>query len=444
MSASLLERAADIAARLELDRVPEHVVVHAGHVVTDTVGVARGGGWSREISRLVALDTAEGLVHKAGEPGSPPWATSTVLSGDLPRTSAAHAALLNATAGTFLEMDEGMRPTGHPGMHVVPAALAVAQRVHATGPELLRAVLAGYETTSRLFLGFRLRYPAHPHGHFGAVGAAVAVALLENVDPVAAARVAGTTPLLSVWDACYEGATTRNTWTGLAAQAGVRAAALVRAGFTGSARTLEVGFGSIAGDLVDPGAVTAALDYSQLGITRNYFKLHSACALTHAAIDAVGEMPLGSPADILRVRVETVSNNMKLNRQAQPNQLSSRFSLPYAVAAAITLGRSDPDAFTYRPNVAALAERVDVSVAADLEARWPESSPARVSVESVDGTVSRTVENPVGHHSRPISAEELRAKFSGLVGSEHAELWWHTLTGLADVADCADILLGTP
>jgi len=90
-------------------------------------------------------------------------------------------------------------------------------------------VLAGYEVTSRLFQAIRLTYPVHPHGHFGAVGAAVAAALLTDADPVQAASIAGTTPLLPVWDACFDGATARNTYTGLAAQSGVTAADLARA-----------------------------------------------------------------------------------------------------------------------------------------------------------------------------------------------------------------------
>ncbi len=444
MTLSLLERAAQAAACLELDRVPGEVIRHAGHVIADTVGVVRGGARSSQMDRLRELDTAEGLVHPAGAPVPAGARASTVLADTLPRASAAHAALLNATAGTFLELDEGMRPTGHPAMHVVPAALAAAERGHASGAELLQAVLAGYEATSRLFQGFRLRYPVHPHGHFGAVGAAVAVALLEGVDPVAAARAAATTPLLPVWDACYEGATVRNTWTGLAAQTGVRASSLVRAGFEGSPRALEVAYGTIAGDLVDADAVSAPLDYSRLGITRNYFKLHSACALTHAAIDAVGAMELGDPRDIVRVRVETVANNMKLDRQPRPNALSGRFSLPYAVATAIALGRTDPEAFTFRSDVAALARRVEVSVATDLEARWPQSSPARVSVEFGGGTTTCTVENPRGHHSRPIGVEELQLKFAGLVGDEHADLWWPRLTALVEVVDCADVLADRP
>lgn len=446
MSAGTVDRAVEAAAGLDPDRVPEPVMAHAGRVIADTVAVARAGARQAEMTRLVALDVNEGLAGEGnglerGAAGAAGRWSSTVLTSPTRRSSAAHAAFLNATAGTFLELDEGMRPTGHPAMHVVPAALAVAERAHASGTELLQAVLAGYEVTSRLFRAFRLRHPVHPHGHFGAVGAAVAAALLDGVDPVAAARIASTTPLLPVWDACYEGATARNTYIGLAAQSGVRACSLARAGFVGSERALAVAYGEIAGELIDPGVLDADLDYRDLGITRNYFKLHSACALTHAAIDAVGEMDVPAVDRIRRVRVETVGNNMKLDRQPRPNDLSGRFSLPYAVATALLLRRSDPEAFRFRPEVAQLARRVEVRVAPDLEAQWPESSPARVIVEWTGGTEVKTVRNPRGHHTVPITAAELREKFVRLVDAPYeAARWWQRLTNLREVADCAALL----
>ncbi|MDT7649165.1 MAG: hypothetical protein QOI36_571 [Pseudonocardiales bacterium] len=440
---SRIEDAVTAAVRLELTRVPDAVLELAGRVMADTVAVATAGARSSEIVRLVELDVAEGLVAASGDGGSG-WAgrrSATVLTSPTRRAAPALAAYLNATSGTFLELDEGMRPTGHPAMHIVPAAIAVAESGHVSGEELLRAVLAGYEVTSRLFRAFRLRYPLHPHGHFGAVGAAVAVALLEGTDPVRSALIAGTTPLLPVWQACFEGATARNSYTGLAAQSGVRSCVLARAGFTGSAEALDVAFGTLVGELIDPGALAAELDYDDLGITRNYFKRHSACALTHAAIDAVLELDLPSAKTIRHVRVETVANNMKLDRQPRPNDLSGRFSLPYAVATAILLGRSDPDAFRYRPEVAALAELVQVEIASDLEAQWPESSPARVTVDWSGGTTSATVRNPRGHHTQPMTCAEVHEKFRTLVHhGDRAEAWWPRLTSLRDVRDCATLL----
>lgn len=430
------------AAELDLALVPEQTLRRARLVIADSVAVAIAGARTPEVAALVALDGHEALVTPEDRPGA--GHTATVLTTPRLRAHPAHAAFLNATAGTSLELDEGMRPTGHPAMHVVPAALAVAEQVHASGADLVRAVLAGYEVSSRLFRTFRLRQGVHPHGHVGAVGAAVAVALLDGTDPVTAARIAATSPLLPVWQVCYDGATARNTYTGHAAQSGVRASALARAGYTGSADALKVAYGQVAGEIAEESALTAPLRYDDLGITRNYFKVHSACALSHSAVEAALAVAPVPPADIRQVRVDTVAVNLKIDRQPVANDLSGRFSLPYAVATALVLGRSDVEAFRFRPEIAAVAERVRVSVLPEFEDQWPESAPARVSVVTAGGTATATVTNPRGHHTRPLSEAEHRDKLAALLGDQRAATaWWARCEGLLTYADCAD-LLGDP
>jgi 2-methylcitrate dehydratase PrpD len=345
---------------------------------------------------------------------------------------------VNATAGTFLELDEGYRPTGHPAMHVVPAALAAAQVLRSTGREFLTAVLAGYEVTARLFEAYRLIYPLHPHGHFGAVGAAVAVARLRNADPEEPAAIAATLPLLPVWQPCYEGATTRNAYTGTAAMIGVNANRMAAAGFTGSREAQSVAFGELVGELVNPGVLTEPVDLENLRITRNYLKLHSACALSHSALDAVLTLGSLSAEEIESVEVETVSNNMKISRLARPNDLSTRFSLPYAVAAAIVYGHTGPEAFVPDKRVFELAERVEVRTAEDLEDAWPTSAPARVTVRRRGEDRAHQVDNPRGHHANPVRPEELRNKFMMLAG-ENADSLYERLLALEEVQDMARI-----
>ncbi|MFJ6686761.1 MmgE/PrpD family protein [Streptomyces werraensis] len=438
MPLSSLPTAVDEICGLELARVPASVVARTGHVIADTLAVVAAGARSPQVRALAAADEADGLLSPAARPG--PVHSASVLTEPRRRAHPADAAFLNATAGTFLELDEGTRPSGHPAMHVVPAALAVAEARGASGAQLLRAVLAGYEISARLFRAVRLRPGAHPHGNLGAVGAAVAVALLEDTDPAAAAVIAATTPLLSTWQACYDGATARNTYTGHGARSGVRAAGLARAGFTGSAGALEAAFGGIAGEPADTDALTAPLNYSELAITRNYFKVHSACALSHSAIEAALSLSPLRPDQVHQVRVDTVAVNLKIDTQPAQNALSTRFSLPYAVAAALTLGRSDPDAFTYRAEVASLASRVEVHVDDALDAQWPTAAPARVTVLTDAENRTAEVRDPRGHHTRPLSAPELREKFLGLLSNQaRAPELWERLNRLSSVADCAEL-----
>src|SRR4029077_18696852 len=93
------------------------------------------------------------------------------------------AALLNGTAGTWLELDEGnLFAKGHPGIQVVPAAVALAQETGASGAELLMAVALGYEISSRISRAARVRIEVHPHGTWGTLGAAVAAGRLSGFD----------------------------------------------------------------------------------------------------------------------------------------------------------------------------------------------------------------------------------------------------------------------
>jgi 2-methylcitrate dehydratase PrpD len=87
------------------------------------------------------------------------------------------------------------------------------------------------------------------------------------------------------------------------------------------------------------------------------------------------------------VEVETVSNNLKISRQARPNDLSTRFSTQYAVAAAIIHGHTGPEAFEPDERVAELAGRVEVRAAEDLEYSWPDAAPARVTVHTDSGVL---------------------------------------------------------
>jgi len=422
------------ATRLFPGPLEEPVRRHAVHVVADTIGVSLAGGRTAEMVRLRDAQ----LSGTALAPAAPDRDGATVLAPGAAPATAEEAAFLNATAGSFLELDEGIRPTGHPAMHVVPAALAAAEVAHRSGAELLGAVVAGYEVAARLFTAFRLTPPTHPHGHLAGVGAAVAAALLLGEDPLAVAGIAATTPTIPIWNACYEGATARNTAMGLAAQNALRAVRLHRAGFRGSAESIGALFGQVTGHVAAADALTEAVDPERPAILRNYFKRHSACALTHGAIDAVLSLPPVPVEQISAVEVRTVANNLKLDRQAAPNDLSARFSLPYAVAAVLTARVSDLATFDYRPAVADLARRVTVSVDAELERQWPQHSPTHVVVHAGQ-RLEASVADPHGHHHDPLTADELRGKFFALAGELGPRLWGRLLE-LDRAPDAARIL----
>jgi 2-methylcitrate dehydratase PrpD len=418
----------DSVGRLRWEAVPLETRNHTAAVFADTVGVIMAGARSAEIRRFV---TGGGTLFSSVADGQ-----SQILDTGLTRTDPMTAAFVNGTAGTFLELDEGYRPTGHPAVQVVPAALAAAQACHATGAELLAAVLGGYEVTARLFEAYELTYPLHPHGHFGAIGAAVAVAKLLRAEPRVPAAIAATLQLLPVWEACFEGATARNAWTGSAAAVGITANRMAMAGFTGSFHSTAIAFGELAGRQRNPDALSRSLDSEHFAIMDDYLKLHSACALSHAALDAVLLMPPIDVGSIRSVLVETGSNSLKLDRRALLNSLSTRFSLQYAVAAALVFRSTKPWVFEPDDRTVMLAERVTVRWADSFDTDWPHTAPARVTVTTSMSAHTVEVDNPVGHHANPASAAALRQKFGELCGRADWPALYDRLLDVAALNDC--------
>ncbi|SHK09260.1 2-methylcitrate dehydratase PrpD [Pseudonocardia thermophila] len=420
----VLDDLVDRVAGLTFPDLPEPTVRRVELLVADLVGAAVAGARRGELPRYAdkAASTRQARMLVPGDR----WGEAGV------------AAFVNGCACVALELDDGLVGGGHAGAHVIPAALAAAQRAHRAGRELVVAVAAGYEVAARLFRAFRLRHPAHPHGHLGAVGGAVAVALLSGTDPVAAARVASTLPILSTWAACFEGASARNAVVGLANLVAITSVDLADAGFTGAADALEQAFGQVAGERRDLAGLAAPVDPARLAVHGAVTKHVSVAGPLHCAVEAARS--LARPGPITEVRVATVPNNAKFAGLPRPNSLSSRFSLPYAVAAALCRDPARVRSFDHDPEVAALAGRVRVAAEPELEARHPGTHAARVTVVGPDGERTALVTEPKGAPGRPATEADLAAKFAELVPGR-ADLYAR-LTALRDAEDCADLIEG--
>lgn len=408
--------------------VPDNVARHAALVLADTVGAAIAGGRADE---LVALAVGSDPRPQAEV------AVTGPADGQAPTvTAAADAAAINAMAAVWLEIDEDSKPGGHVAAQVLPAVLAVAQRDGVAGDRVLAGLIAGYEVAAALYSMVELRYPVHPHGLFGAVGAAVGCAVARGLDPSGPAAIAAGLLPIGVWDSCTEGATVRHLLAGDAARMGVRACDLAAAGFTPS----RTAMGSLTAALgcrirrTQPEHAGLGWEYAQ--ITRNTFKRHSACLHAHAAIDAtltVRGRALGDPADITDVTVAVMSRAMeRIGVLPRRNSLSTRFSVPYAVAAALVHGEAGLRSMEFDERVFNLARTVRV-VVDDGHARHGEPiGGATVTVRTAHGEHSARVDRPRGVCDNPLSPAELRAKFCDVVGTADAGAHYARLLALFD------------
>ena len=408
---------------LETADIPDRVRDRAGLTIADTVGAILGGSRDETVQSL------------ASEWSQQTTGSAAVLGTEDVMTAPHLAAFCNGTAGTVLELDEGHRfAAGHPAIHVLPALLT---ETDASGEDLLRSFVAGYEVAVRTAEALGpLAEGYHTHGVWGAVGGAAAVASSRGLSASqveTAMAIAANYAQHTRFEAATEGATVRNSYAGMSNLASLVAVDQAMAGFSGLdggvLRHLE---------LASAEGVSEEALWRDLGerweIERGYFKVHSACRYTHAVLDAVLSMREDiDPATVEAVTVGTYPAAARLTETRPQNALQARFSIPFAVGTALHHGNTDPDAFStdaIPPAVLELAECVTVTVDEEVAARAPEQRGANVTVETTSGTIAREVRTPRGGEHRPLSESQLREKFEMLVapllGSERTEQLWQS------------------
>jgi 2-methylcitrate dehydratase PrpD len=418
-------RSAVYATSVSIEDVPSEIAERAKLVFLDTVGVCLRGSQTDYIK--TAGDKSYGLI--AGAPVAGAGATALV---SMDRRPPAEAAFLNAAGGTTLELDEGNQRSAHPGIHVVPPTLAVAEHLGTPGRNLLDALVAGYEVSARFGDLIRpLQEGLHPHGGWAPIGAAVATGRLLslNVDELATAiRIAANPFVATHWKAALTGATVRNFYAGVCCQHGIRAAVLAAAGVEGTDRAIEdCLLPYMAGRKVSAELLDTALDSlgREFYLADGYFKIHAACRYAHAPIEAVAVLKAEHDfraEDIERITVRTFERGTLLDETEPRNILSAKFSTPYAVAARLILGRSDTEAFSEElvrdETIQSLASRVNIIADPVFERRAMNGEwGAEVELSLADGsTLAATVLNAQGSDNNPFSREEVLTKFDNLAG----------------------------
>jgi 2-methylcitrate dehydratase PrpD len=380
--------------------------------------------------RLVMLDSLGAIIAGSGEPemraaGKRLAKTAKARRGGSPLLSA----FMGGTAGTMLEIDEGNQyARGHPGIHVVPAVMAVAQSKDVTGRDALLALALGYEIGARIGIASKLKVTMHPHGTWGVVGAALAVAKLNKAsqsDLASVINVSSSLGLTTSRRTMLEGSTVRNTYAGFSNMLGMMAFDLVKAGLTGEADGVGSVYGGIAADQWQPGEMTAELG-KRWEIARNYFKRHAACRYNHGALDALAEI-VGkaggriAPETIESISVDTYVWAAQLDHVRPANMLAAKFSMPFSIATAIVHGNAGLDAFRdaarSNPAVMALAAKVRVNEDPALTAKLPALRPARVRIALTDGRQFEALaQTNKGDTEDPYSDADVIAKFHEVAG----------------------------
>src|SRR6185295_17578079 len=156
----------------------------------------------------------------------------------------------------------------HPGAVVIPAAIAVAEKLGSNGRELVTAIAAGYEVMIRSSLALnpsaaRLRgwHLTGVCGPFGAAAACASLMKLNDEQTAWALGLAGTQGA-GLWAFNADGTMSKRLHAGKAAHSGVMAAELAQLGFSGPTQIYEYSDGGILkafSDASDPAPLTQDL-----------------------------------------------------------------------------------------------------------------------------------------------------------------------------------------
>lgn len=340
------------------------------------------------------------------------------------------AALINGTASHAAEVDDIYKHAiYHPGAPTISAALALAQDLKASGEDFLRAVIAGYEISTRIGQAMgREHYKFwHNTGTVGVFGSAAAGAVLLRLSPgeFAHALATAATFAAGLQQAFKMDSMSKPLHAGRAAEAGLLAAMGAAQGMTGSLDVLEGEFGMGHAMSRDPDWQGVLADINDhFNICSVTFKNHACCGHTFAPIDGAlalkGQYGIDA-GQVRKVVVSTYRPALEVAGNPSPRTAAeARFSIPFVVATALMHGSVRLSAFSDQrlsdTGLRALMSRIELAVDPVFDTAFPGQRAARVAIEMMDGTVHRIAQpTRKGDPDMPLTDTELQEKFDELV-----------------------------
>lgn len=416
--AGLTAQLAQFSAALRYEDIPPEVTAHVKLCLLDTLGCGLFGStleWVRIVRKTVGEIDGAGIANL--------WATAETAS-------VANAALVNGTAIHAFELDDLHKHSiVHPGSVVVSAAMATAAFTgDASGRDLITAMVAGYEVSSRVGMalgGAHLKQGWHPTGTHGTLGAAAAAASILGLSAEQTLHAIGTAGSQSsgLMSAQFSSMVKRLN-AGHAAQAGTVAALLARNGFLGIPDLLENEYGGYLSTF-SPVSETELIA-KDLGVdwqvARIGFKPYSTNGSCHPAIDALLAMRESNGitvADVDSVVIHCSTATFKhVGWPYEPVSVTSaQMNLPYIVAVVLTDGDAFIDQFSAErivdPELIAFSRRVSVIADPEIDAGGDAMRHrTRVEVVLKDGTSLQDERmHAKGSAALPLTIDDVERKF---------------------------------
>ena len=402
---------ARFAATLEYDRIPAHAREYCKNLLLDTLACAVAGHLGEETKQVSAFASA---LAQSSE--------SSILAGD--RLSLAGATLLNAYLVTAVTMCDVHRATlTHITPEVMPPALAIAERDGSSGRDLLVALAAGCEVTTRIGVGldfaeFRKR-GWHGPGIIGPFGAAAAVGRLLGLDADTMARAFGLAGSQAAGTFAAWGTPTVKFHQCRGALSGLMAALLAQQGFVATQEFLTAPDGGLYNTYTNGGKPQSAVEGlgERWELEQIALRLWPSASTIQGVITALFDLVEKNEVALdrvrkVRVRLGEMANKMHGIFPRYQGKFEALLSTHYAAAVILqdrelTLTQFEPQRYNDPKLKSFAAEQVEVTEDKSLQ-----GVQAIVEAETTDGrTITARCDTPRGSPENPLTRAQLEAKF---------------------------------
>ena len=450
MDKSISRQIAEFAVNLKYENIPAEVINEVKRYLYDSIGCAIGSVNTKDVN---AIRDIYKEIDGAKE------ATTFVFGDKLP---AVNVALINSLMIRALDFNDiyWKEDPIHPS-DIIPAALAIAEKVNASMEDVIVAIVLAYEFEQRLCLfakpGVRERKWHH-------------ATLTQFVSPIVAGKILGLSinQMVSAIgiSGCHNhtigcptaGVLTmmKNTVDPMAVQSGVFAALMAQKGYSGTEKVFEGKEGFMDAfigwnakeeklnptDMEGRDGVSAwGWDVNELvgNLGKDYkilecsMKAFPTEALTHTHISCVLKIMVNNNldySDIEEVKVTAFAQAYDIlfdpTKYRPESRETADHSLPYCLAAAMVDKKITTESFSDEklndPRIYEVIDKIKGEPSIEFEKMFPAKQPSKVIITIKDGKqYSEYLEYPKGDPREPMTMEDLKNKFNSLASNKFSD-----------------------
>jgi 2-methylcitrate dehydratase len=412
----LAKKIADYVVSMDYKELPDKTVKETKRRIIDTLGVCFAALEATPVR--IARDVASYSTSRYG---------ATVL-GSWTKAPLQEAAFANGCAARYLDFNDTYlsKEAIHPSDNI-PAVIAAAEAEKKSGRDIILGTVVAYDVACRLADSSSIRDRGWDHVTYIAISAAAGACKVMDLDAdrtTQAINLAATPNValrqtrageLSMWKGCAAANAARN---------GLFSALLAKHGMTGPTPVFEgeMGFFKQVSGEFDLG-----FKAGEPKLLETHIKYHPVEYHAMSAVDAAVKLSEKINSDeVAEVKIDTFTVSWKIiakdpEKWSPKTKETADHSLPFIVCTALLDGSVWLDSYLdwkiQDEKVRRLLKVTKVNVDPDFDKMYPESTPNRVTVTTLNGSkFTEEVRYPLGHRRNPLTDEQVETKYLRLGG----------------------------